>query len=262
LHGIGSVIISHKEIIGLWAGAICTLAIFSLLYKENPVYRLAEHVFIGLAMGYGVFITWSEVLQPKWWDPMVNKGQWWWALAITPGLMYYFIYSKHNVWISRIILGATFGFFSGLAFQGFANTYIPMVGASFKPLAPTPGEAGIGAFSSVFNNVIFVVVLVAVMGYFFFSIDHSARSVRHTAALGRWFLMFAFGAMFGATVMARMALFIGRVDFLRTDFAPFVPAWFWYVAIGLVIAAVLMYLTWPKPPTKPEEADAEEAAPS
>ncbi|MDO8587413.1 MAG: hypothetical protein Q7T82_10265 [Armatimonadota bacterium] len=69
----------------------------------------------------------------------------------------------------------------------------------------------------VVNNLIFMIVLLTGMSYFFFSIDHRRGSIRIAAGLGRWFLMFAFGAMFGATVGARMSLLVGRINFLVFD---------------------------------------------
>ena len=33
-----------------------TLSVFSFLYRDNPLYRLAEHAFVGVAAGYGVVV--------------------------------------------------------------------------------------------------------------------------------------------------------------------------------------------------------------
>jgi len=223
--------------IGAIVGAICTLAIFSVLFKENPYYRLFEHIFIGLAAGYGVFVTWRDVLYRLWWEPMINRGQWWWALAIAGGGMFYFIYSKKHQWISKLLFGALFGLGAGTFFQGFANTYFPMISASFKSVVPPMDVPLTDAIVASVNDLVFVLVLITVMAYFFFSIDHKAKAMRGTASLGRWFLMFAFGAMFGSTVMARMSLFIGRVDFLVSD----VPRMFWPYAVGAAILIGLIY---------------------
>jgi len=61
--------------VAVWISAIGTLAIYSVLYRENPAYRLTEHIFIGAAAGYGVYVTWAELLKPNWWDKIV-QGQW------------------------------------------------------------------------------------------------------------------------------------------------------------------------------------------
>jgi hypothetical protein len=235
-------------------GAICTLGIFSILYKENPFYRLFEHIFIGLAAGQGIYVVYAEYMKPVWQDPMIHMGQWWWALAIVPGAMFYFIYSKQHAWLSRLIFGAFFGFGCGLVFQGFANGTFPQVAASFKSVVPGQSVS----WTTAFNNMIFVAVLVTVMAYFFFSVDHKAKSMRASSALGRWFLMFAFGAMFGSTVMARMALFIGRLDFMTRDWGPIVPMWFWAVLGGLLALIIGYFIFKPKPPKKLRELPIEE----
>ena len=48
--------------------AVGTLAIYSILYKENKAYRMAEHIFIGAATGYTVYFAWAKILKPMWWD--------------------------------------------------------------------------------------------------------------------------------------------------------------------------------------------------
>jgi len=69
-----------------------------------------------------------------------------------------------------------------------------------------------------FTNLAMFITLITVMSYFFFSISHKNRTVTGSARVGRWLLMLAFGAIFGSTVMGRMALFIDRVAFLLFDF--------------------------------------------
>lgn len=191
--------------------AFGTLAIYSMLYKENPAYRLAEHIFIGAAAGYSVYYAWTQVLKPLWLDRII-EGQWYWIFALIAGSMFYFIYSQRYVWISRIIFGALLGLIAGVAFKGFAGINIDRIYASFKPIY----RAGMTAGDSL-NNLLFIIVLLTVMAYFIFSFEHRNRATRIPAQMGRWFLMFAFGAMFGSTVMARMSLLIGRVYFLLSD---------------------------------------------
>lgn len=203
---------SHITVtVGIWLAAIGTLAIYSMLYKENPAYRLAEHVFIGAAAGYGVYMTWAQILKPLWWD-RITSGQWYWVFALVAGSMFYFIYSQRHVWISRIIFGALLGLIAGSAFKGFAGVNIDRIYASFKPVIGNGLSLG-----QALNNLLFIVILLTVMAYFFFSFEHKNRITSAPSKIGRWVLMFAFGAMFGSTVMARMSLLIGRVYFLLSD---------------------------------------------
>jgi len=196
----------------IWAGVVCTLAIYSILYRENAYYRLFEHIFIGLATGYGVAITWTDVLRPKWWDPMIDKGQWWYLVLLLFGLMYYFIYSRKYVWISRLIIGTMMGLGATLTFKGFATAQTPQIYKSFKPLwgPDLPISAAI-------SNFIFIATLMCVITYFFFSFEQKHSVVRGASRLGRWLIMISFGATFGSTVMARMSLVIDRLLFILRD---------------------------------------------
>lgn len=217
----------------IWLGALATLALYSILYKENPFYRFGEHIFLGLATGLGLYMTWKTILYPMWWKNL-SAGQWAWILALLAGLMYYTVFSRRFSWMSRTVMMTMMGLTAGLEFRKFFGEWMPQIGASFKPLvvikeqvaagAPVPGSVDLGqsAFAS-FTNVLFMLSLVAVLTYFFFSFEQKNKGVRMTAATGRWLMMIAFGAMFGSTVMARMSLFIGRLMFMFQEWIHLIP---------------------------------------
>lgn len=211
----------------IWLGALSTLALYSVLYKENPAFRLAEHIYLGLATGMGLYMTWKTVLYPMWWKEMV-AGHWAWILALVAGGMYYTIFSKRLSWMSRLVMMTMMGIAAGLTFRAFFGQYMPQIGASFKPLVVLKYAAGgtldwPNTLFFSFTNILFVVSLVSVTTYFFFSFEQKSKVVQKTAGTGRWLMMIAFGAMFGSTVMARMSLFIGRLVFLFSDWLHFIP---------------------------------------
>ena len=224
-----------------WCGALSTFAIYSVLYAENKFYRLFEHIFIGLATGYGVYITWAQVLGPKWWDPML-AGQWYWIFAAVLGSMFYFMYSRKHAWVSRVIFGLFMGLAAGGMFREFYEIYFPQIGASMKPLAGTVAGHRMTGWDSL-GVAVFYIILFASMVYFFFSFEQKNVVVKKTAAAGRWFLMIGFGAIFGATVMGRMTLFIGRFNFLLNDWAPEVKrAWLSGMGAKAVLVVVVLGL--------------------
>ena len=209
----------------IWLAALATLGVYSLLYRENPISRFFEHIFVGLSVGYMVAITWTETLRDKWWAPMVDGRQWYWIFALVIGVLFYFIYSRRLSWLARLVMGLFFGIAAGQYFRGFFPMYWPQVTQSFKPLRATPT---LGWSAVILHNWLFVIILLTVMSYFFFSLrpERGAGKVQsRTASLGRWFLMIAFGAMFGNTVMARLSLFIGRVQFLLGDWLGYYWPW-------------------------------------
>ena len=206
-------------------GALSTVAILSLVFKENRFYRLFEHVFLGLALGYDLELTWTTILKPEFWDPMVQDGQWPWIMTVPVGLMFYGIYTQRFAWMSRLVFGIFFGLAAGTVFQDFAGRFMPQVTKSFaakKSLIPPPSVPGdpyasVHAVSFVLNNALFLAIFVSVLVYFLFAFDQKNRAVLGTAKFGRWVLMFSFGAIFGSTIMTRMALLIDRMYFLFHD---------------------------------------------
>ncbi len=213
------------ERIVVWIGAACTLGLYSILYRENKVFRFFEHAFIGLGTGYLIYQTWNDTLKPRWWEPMTGEGRWWWALALPAGFLFYTIYSKRNAWMSRLIFGLFFGLTAGQAFQRFAAVNFPLVRSAMNlplvntPEASAPGAYALTPYSAALNNVLFLVIVVSVMSYFFFSFEQKNKAIAGVSRFGRWVLMFAFGAIFGSTIMARLSLLIGRLYFLLHDWA-------------------------------------------
>lgn len=204
----------------IWLGALATLALYSILYRENPAYRLAEHLFVGLATGYGLYTLWRQVLEPMWWTPMTAGGQWWWVLALVAGAMYYTIYSKRFSWMSRLVMLTMMGSAAGQAFRIWAGTYVPLIRSAInKPLLYQPLRQPYIHL----DNLLFLVIMVSVLTYFLFSFEHQSLLVRRIAQAGRWIMMIGFGAIFGSTVMARLSLFIGRLLFLFRDWIHWIP---------------------------------------
>ncbi len=205
------------EQIGVTLAGILTLAIFSFLYKDNPIYKIAEHLFVGLAAGYYLAIEFHQVFRPNLWDPLIHDQRWINLIPLGLVLLLFTRLIDRIAWLSRWSMGLLIGAFSGLAVIGFAQgDLLPQIHGNLVPL----WTGGIGGS---INNWILVVGLVASLFYFFFSLEHSgAPGV--VAKIGIYFLMISFGASYGFTVMARISLLIGRFTALFHD---------WPAAFGL-----------------------------
>lgn len=66
------------------------------------------------------------------------------------------------------------------------------------------------------NLFLIFVGTIAVLLYFFFSKAHTGIYGKFVG-IGKWYMMIGFGASFGLTVMARISLLIGRIQFLVND---------------------------------------------
>jgi len=189
--------------------AVLTIAVFTFLYKDNPFYKFAEHVFVGIAAGYVVAIEYQNVFLPNLWRPLM-AGQYVLVIPFLLGVLMFSRFTGRFNWLSRWAIGLMVGTFSGLAIIGFAQgDLVAQIQANMLPLRAH-------SLIDTFSNCIIVLGLLVSLVYFFFSKEH--KGVLGAAArLGIWFLMVSFGASYGFTVMARISLLVGRLLFLMMD---------------------------------------------
>lgn len=199
------------ETFGIWLAAILTIGIISFLYKDNVLYKVCESIFVGVSAGYWFVTYYWDNLYRKFYlgiSDVENPNRLFLWIAFVLGVMMLTRLSGKIGWLSRwplaFIVGATAGlymmtYFVSNAFVQVGATIRPSVElTSFGPVM-TFGLISLGTFSGLV--------------YFFFSKAH--RGIFGGAAkLGIWFLMVTFGASFGYTVMSRMSLMLGRLDFL------------------------------------------------
>jgi hypothetical protein len=205
-----------NEVFGATLAGILTLAIFSFLYKDNAFYRFAEHLFVGVAAGYYVAIQYRNVFLPNLVEPLV-AGDAWSLVPLVLGLLLFARLVPKTAWLSRWPMGAMIGAYAGLSLIGFLQgDLIEQVRANLLSL--NVREAGTGGydFYTNFNNFLLVVGVLATLVYFFFSLEHKG-AVGVISKVGIYFLMISFGASYGFTVMARISLLIGRLEFLFKD---------------------------------------------
>lgn len=106
------------DIIGFWLGIFLTFAILSFLYKDNPVYKLAEHLFIGVSIGYVVTKQFYDTLDPKLIANLVNNN-WHYLLPLALSLMLLTkAVSKRWSWLARYPIAFVVAFYAGLQVNG------------------------------------------------------------------------------------------------------------------------------------------------
>ncbi|MBU1319964.1 MAG: hypothetical protein KKG33_05855 [candidate division Zixibacteria bacterium] len=192
----------------LWTtlAVFLTLATFSFLYKDNPFYKFAEHLVVGVGAGYFVVLLVLTSLKPKLYDPVL-AGEWWYLIPGILGMMMWMRFSKKLSWVSRYPIAFYIGT-SGVAIPLYMYNNINRQLSSTLDLS-----FGFGSMTEVWSIFIVIGVLTGLM-YFFFSKEHKG-SFGGAAKVGIYVLMIGFGASFGYTVMARVSLFVQRIAFLE-----------------------------------------------
>ncbi|MEW5923173.1 MAG: hypothetical protein AB1746_04225 [Candidatus Zixiibacteriota bacterium] len=218
--------------------AFLTLAIFSFLYKDNPYYKFAENLFVGVSAAYWMCVGfWSTIIGnmlPNLSESLSStfgvpyKGfNIFYIVPLILGILLLMRLSSKAGWISRWALAWIVGTTAGLNLVRYLRTdFISQVSNTFVPLLVD--WKGFGAFYSglslastgqfvmtLSNWVIFIGVFSGLI-YFFFSKEHKGF-FGVASKVGIWVLMITFGASFGYTVMGRVSLLVGRLTYLFKD---------------------------------------------
>lgn len=252
----------------LWInlGAFITLAILSFLYKDNPLYKIAEHLFVGVSAGYWAVILWHNTLSPNllqrlsdgsWYYLWLDSLKWWYIIPGFLGALMFTRFSKKWSWVSRYPLAIYIGVSAGLAIPlEMTNRVLRQMVAAMEPI--NWGNffgSGFLDIAAGYSQLIILLGAMAALVYFFFSTPHRG-TIGAIAKFGLWILMLGFGATFGFTVMNRISLFVNRVQYLWNDWLansfninganPNAGIWyqliFWLVVAVFVVYAVMEFL--------------------
>jgi hypothetical protein len=245
-------------ILGAWMATGLTLFIFSFLYRDNPLFKLAEHLYVGVSVGYTIVKAYDTVIVHLIVKPIFEQGEVALFIPVAIGLLMLTRYMPRAAWMSRYAFAFIVGLGSGLAIPRTISSFIlKQVEDTVRPLLSLAGADGL-TFSmnllnpaSNLNAIIILIGVSTVLFYFFFSIEHSGAG-KIVARTGILFLMIAFGAAFGYTVMARMSLLIGRL----TDLIEFSDASYgrptWWLLLLTIGVLVLLARRAPHQPSDPQ----------
>jgi hypothetical protein len=203
----------EQSVIGIWIAALLTLGIISFLYKDNLLYKISEAIFIGISAGYWFITYFWDSLYRKFWVG-VHEGDWiLWGGAILGLMMLCRLFGKIG-WISRWPLAFIVGATAGLKMMVYFTTNaMAQVHDTVREMSVAVTDGG---WYDIIGKGVIVIGVFTGLIYFYFSKEHKG-AFGSAAKVGTWFLMVTFGASFGYTVMSRMSLLLGRIDFLLTD---------------------------------------------
>ena len=198
------------------AAAFLTFCIFSFLYKDNPFYKFAVHLVVGVSAGYFTMLLYFEGFMPKLYDPVFNQGKIYYLIPGILGVLMWTRFTKKWSWVSRYPIAATIGIGTGVSIPLEMQTkVVQQLRASMTAISFND--------STGINSLLVAIGVFCALVYFFFSKEHKGI-FGGVAKIGIWILMIGFGTGFGLTVMGRVSLLIDRVKFLAETWWPMTKA--------------------------------------
>jgi hypothetical protein len=213
----------------VWIGALLTLMVFSFLWRDNPFYKFAEHVFVGVSAAYWMVMGFWTTLWPglivklvpaaeRVVEPGIEPGAWD-PTALIPAALGLLMLARlwpRLAWLGRwptaFVLGTTAGY---SLVRYLRSDFLYQIHATID-LGLMPEIDGAISPSATFAAVLVLIGTVSGLVYFL-QTRRGGRVTGGVSRLGLLFLMVTFGAAFGSAVMGRIALLVGRFNELLGD---------------------------------------------
>ncbi len=228
-------------ILGAWIASGLTLFILSFLYEDNPLFKVAEHLYLGVSVGYSLAFTifnvwWAKVVLP------ISVGDFFPVIPSILGLLLVTrLHPKHS-WMSRYGFALIMGYASGLAIPATVTTsFLKQVEGTIQPLFRLASTGAVDwNWGVAISGLLLAVGVISTLFYFFFSVEHKGV-IKKISRVGIYFLMVYMGASFGTTVMGRFSLLYGRFFDLYTYGTP-KYSYASIVMLVVVIAVVAVFV--------------------
>ncbi len=207
-----------------WTAAAMTLMIFSFLYRDNPFYKFAEHLFVGVSAAYWMVLGFWNTLVPNLFGKLApewtartfadmgvgleagaeSEPVYW--LAALLGVLMLMRLVHPLAWLSRWAMAFIVGWAAGTNLTRFLQSdFLAQIDNTVELVQTTSMS-----LMPVLTAIVVCVGTVTGLVYFFFSAPHKG-ALGGASRIGIWVLMITFGASFGYTVMARISLLTGRM---------------------------------------------------
>lgn len=221
------------ELLGAWLAAALVVWIYSFAFRDNVMYRIAEHLFVGTAAGYSIALSLDSLNKTLFIPLSQGVENLHLIIPLLLGLTFFLKYSKNYYWVARYGVGVNVAIGTALALRTapMANI-IKQINASILPLATSDPL-------TTFNNWVMVLITIGGLVYFIFTIFPKAEGkagpiykvYRLFFLIGIYGMMVGFGALFANTIMTRVGFLIGLIlVYLQPQF---------YATLAAMILAII-----------------------
>lgn len=209
------------ELISALVGLILTLMVFSYLIGDNPLFRIAVYLFIGVASGYAATVVWHYVLVPKLFQSISTLN----PLALIPfvfGISLLAKLSPRIAWIGNFAMAVLVGVGAAAAVGGaLLGTLMPQAQAAIDGFDVLSAGSGLELASRLLEGVIMLGGTVFTLASFHFSTGRAAdgvpkrnRILEGIAWVGRIFIAITLGVLFAGVYMSALTAMIERLSFV------------------------------------------------
>jgi hypothetical protein len=209
---------SHDLVTGLLS-FLLTLMILSYLVGDNPAFRVAVYIFVGVSAGYAAAVAWWQVIYPKVLLPLLTGSLIERLLALVPlvlGFLLLMKLSQRTAWMGNASVAFLVGVGAAVAVGGAVmGTLIPQTQASYTVFNLTGGGS---LLARLFFGLIMLVGTITTLVYFHFGAKATAGGPQRSKLviwlgwIGQVFIAITLGVLFAGVFAAAMTALIERMN--------------------------------------------------
>ncbi len=202
---------AQSDLLGGALSFFFTIALLSYLIGDNPLYRVALHLFIGAAAGYAVLVVVYQAIIPRVVTPMLSKNPAAIALASVPLLLFLFLVMKlspRTASLGNIAIAYMIGVGIAVAVGGaITGTIIPLIRATpitLRTLVP--------------STIVLIGTVTTLLYFQFWLRGRSAvgdvqriAPIQFAAQIGQTFVVITLGVIYGGMILSGIAIFGERL---------------------------------------------------
>lgn len=200
---------------GILVGFLLTIAILSFVIKDNPLYRLAVHVLVGVSAGYAVVIVINEVILPLF-DSLSQSAnlsvRLYWIVPLLLSALLLLKFIPRTARIGNSAMAVIIGVGAAVGLLGaIVGTLLPQILVQYE--------------DALLGIVVGLLAIIA-LAYFFFTASQSEQGVAkmpnwypYVGAAGRVVITMTLAGLFAGALNTSIVLLVQRVGFYMESFA-------------------------------------------
>jgi hypothetical protein len=205
------------EIVNIIA-IVLTLLVLSRIVGDNPLFRIAQYLFVGVSLGLAFVIVFHQVLRPS--VAIISRsteGAVAYGIPLILGLLLLPRITRRQEysWLANIPLALIFGVGAALAIGGaIIGTLLPQIlDTSSRPLT--------GDVLTIAGIVVLALGTILTLSTFYYTVPRESsggRLMASAAVAGHWLLMVSFGFFFASAVQSYLSALTERLGFMLDRF--------------------------------------------
>jgi len=203
---------------------LLTLLILSFIFGDNPLFRIASYLFVGISAGYAAVLLIYQVLWPRLVVPIV-AGNWIMAVPLALGLLLLFRLVPSLSRVGNLSMAYLVGAAAAVAIGGAViGTLLGQARGAINAFDPQTTQSGPGGpLVQIVEALVLLLGTVATLAYFQFSArprpgqpPQRPAAVETLGKVGQIFIAITLGSLFSGVIAATLAALIERIGFIQT----------------------------------------------